>query len=411
MSATKITVTYQYLTDVWKNYDGTEQRRCLRNEPRRLISYDYIAMNTREAHWMRDVARKKQSNYDYVPMWHDIAYLSQEFIGGTTMYMQPEYMLGFHNCDMVEIFIKDDAYHATGVNAVKKVRSYVGDTIRLRNVLNRTLNPKNAYIVPLIRCSILMDQTFNYIFSNGTDITYNYEDIMYKPPFDIDPMYFEFYTDIEQYNRFKLPSMFNNRHVFVMSPQFVEDQDVKLSISKNVNRVDRNTGIFAYDLKNERAYDNFGFTVLLRNKKMINNMILFSNLVKGRYKSFYCPSWVNDFTLTSAVQAGRNYVYVDAADIYRYYGNNSRKKHIVIFTKDWDSIILEVMLITYEVVNDVRRGKLIFSSVPRRSVSLANVWMCSFFNLVRLESDDLKIDYESNIAATVNLAFVEVDDK
>lgn len=411
MPETKITVTYQYLTDIWKNYDGSEQRRCLRAEPRRLISYDYIAMSTREAHWMRDVARKKQSNYDYVPMWHDIAYLSQEFFGGNTMYMQSEYMLGFHNCDMIEVFIKDDAYHATGANAVKKVRAYIGDTIRLKNVLNRRLNPKNAFVVPLIKCSILMDQSFNYIFSNGTNIVYNYEDIMYKPSFDIDPKYFEFYTDIEQYNRFNIPTKFNGRDVLTMSPQFFDDDNLKLTISKNVNRVDQDTGIFAYDLKNDFAYDNFSFTILLRNKKMINNMILFFNLIKGRYKAFYCPSWVNDFTPISNLVGGRNFIYVDVADAYRYYGVTSRKKHIIIFSKDWDCEIVEVSAVTVETVNDERRGKLIFTAPPKKSISLDRILMISYFNLVRSDSDDLKINYESNIAASVDLSFAEVDDK
>lgn len=407
MSDTKITVTYQYLTDIWRNYDGTEQRRCLRSEPRRLISYDYIAINTKEAHWMRDVARKKQSNYDYVPMWHDISYLAQDHMGGTTLYLDDDYMLGFHNCDMIEIFIKDEAYHTFGTNAVKKVSFYSGNMVRLVTPLNRNLDRHNTYVVPLIRCSILTDQSFNYIFSNGTNVVYNYEDILYKPPFDIDSRYFNFYRDIPQYNRFNIQELYKNKHVFTMSPQFVDDDNLRLSIAKNVARVDRSTGIFAYDLKNSYAYDNFSFTILLRNKKMINNMILFFNLIKGRYKSFYCPSWVNDFTPTSDINYGS--VYIDAADVYRYYGSTSRRKHIIVFTKDWKSYIYEIANITVEGTGEDRRGKIIFISAGH--IALENILMISYFNLVRFDSDDLKINYESTEVASVDLAFAEVDDK
>lgn len=407
MSDTKITVTYQYLTDIWRNYDGTEQRRCLRSEPRRLISYDYIAINAAQAHWMRDVARKKQSNYDYVPMWHDISYLAQDHIGGTTLYLDDNYMLGFHNCDMIEIFTREDEYHRSGFNAVKEVSYYQDNIVRLRNSLNRELSRKNTYVIPLIRCSVLTDQSFNYVFSNGTNVVYNYEDILYKPPFDINPRYFNFYKDIEQYNRFNIPEKYKNKYILTMSPQFADDEDLNLSIAKNVARVDRSTGIFAYDLKNNYAYDNFRFTILLRNKKMINNMILFFNLIKGRYKSFYCPSWVNDFTPISNIEFGS--VYIDAADTYRYYGSTSRKKHVIVFTKDWKSYILEIMNITVETVNDKRIGKIIFVSASK--IELDNILMISYLNLVRFDSDDLKINYESTEVASVNLSFAEVDDK
>ena len=36
--------------------------------------------------------------------------------------------------------------------------------------------------------------------------------------------------------------------------------------------------------------------------------------------------------------------------------------------------------------------------------------MVSYFNLVRFDSDSLKLDYESNIVARVDLVMREVDD-
>ena len=136
-------------------------------------------------------------------------------------------------------------------------------------------------------------------------------------------------------------------------------------------------------------------------------MILFFNLIKGRYKSFYCPSWVNDFTPISNIEFGS--VYIDAADTYRYYGSTSRKKHVIVFTKDWKSYILEIMNITVETVNDKRIGKIIFVSASK--IELDNILMISYLNLVRFDSDDLKINYESTEVANVNLSFAEVDDK
>ena len=78
-SDTKISVKYEFKTDVWQSYDGHEQRRCLRQDPRRTVSYNYTSMNALEAQWLRAQIRKRQSTFDFIPMWHDIAYLENDF--------------------------------------------------------------------------------------------------------------------------------------------------------------------------------------------------------------------------------------------------------------------------------------------------------------------------------------------
>ena len=87
-----------------------------------------------------------------------------------------------------------------------------------------------------------------------------------------------------------------------------------------------------------------------------------------------------------------------------------RKKAIIIFTKKWESYILEIMSYTTEEILGKTYGKLILTSNVPRPISVDEVLMVSYFNLVRLDSDNLKLDYESNTAATVDLAMKEVDD-
>ena len=150
---TKISVKYEFKTDVWESYDGHEQRRCLRQIPRRIVSYDYTSMNALEAQWLRAQIRKKQSTFDFIPMWHDTAYLESDFYGGKTIYIEEDFMSGFENCDAIEIFYHDDVMNHTGANVTKKVKSYFGNTINLKTSLDATLLASNTNSLTLTTLS------------------------------------------------------------------------------------------------------------------------------------------------------------------------------------------------------------------------------------------------------------------
>ena len=108
MADTKITETFEFKTSILRAYDGHEQRIRTRQNPRHFLSYDYSAMNSGEAQWLRAQARARQTDVCHVPMWQNVAYLSTEFFGGNYLYIDPEYMCGFANCDAIEIFVTDD---------------------------------------------------------------------------------------------------------------------------------------------------------------------------------------------------------------------------------------------------------------------------------------------------------------
>ena len=65
---------------------------------------------------------------------------------------------------------------------------------------------------------------------------------------------------------------------------------------------------------------------------------------------------------------------------------------------------------TYEMINKKRYGKIILGGTFDEAIKKDDISMISFLNLVRLDSDDLQIDYESNVVATTRLVFKEVDD-
>ena len=147
-----------------------------------------------------------------------------------------------------------------------------------------------------------------------------------------------------------------------------------------------------------------------RSKRMINNMIKFFKHVKGRFKSFYTPSWVNDFEIAFDIKNKTNYINVELSEMYRYYLNNGRKKKIVIFTKGYKSYIADIMSYSYDTINDKDYGRLVLATSFPVYIRKEDVCMISFFNLVRLDSDEMTINFETVDVATVELVMKEVDD-
>ena len=410
-SDTKISVKYEFKTDVWQSYDGHEQRRCLRQDPRRTVSYDYTSMNALEAQWLRAQIRKRQSTFDFIPMWHDIAYLENDFYGGKTLYIDDDFMDGFQNCDAIEIFYHDDVMNHTGANVTKKIKSFFSNTINLKTRLDAKLLKSNAKIVPLIRCSTPETATFSYIYSNGSNVTISFEDIMYDTQLEIGTKYtYQYNFDFAGFNRYKLPANIGDKEVLMNEPQWVDDDSHTLSVSKNVVRLDNTSGIFKYDLRNSNSYDTHQTTFLLRSKRMINNMIKFFKHVKGRFKSFYCPTWVNDFEVAFDIKGKSNYINVELSEMSRYYLNNGRKKKIVVFTKDYKSYVADILSYSYDTINDKEYGRLVLATSFPVSLNKSNICMVSFLNLVRLDSDEMVLNYETNTIATVELSMKEVDD-
>lgn len=408
--ATRITESFEYNTNILTSYDGHEQRIMTRQYPRHSVSYDYDAMNKYDSQWLRGMMRIRQSDIWFVPMWQNVGYLSENFLRGKAMMVDPLYMYGFNNCDLIEVFVKDDINQDGKVNTIKEVKSYSFGRIELKKAINRVLLKENTWIMPCIRVSEQPSSTANYVFSNGTTVTLNFEDILYRPTANIPFSILNNYDYTKERNRFGLPENIEEREILTFTPQWINDDSNTVKIDKNVTKLDNVSGVFMYDLKNSKSYDTHTLDLYMMGKAMINNVIRFFKNMKGMYKSFYAPSWANDLEISDNLFAGSNYMYTKWTNMYQYYLSNKRRKKLVVFTKDWKAHIFDINYYTYEVKKDRRYGKVLLSQPIKEYIDKDNILMASFLNLVRLDSDKLQLNYESNVCANCTLTMREVDD-
>lgn len=411
MADTRITEYFEFKTDVITAYDGSEQRIKTRQIPRHSLSFDYDAMSLFQAQWLRGMSRIPQSDLWYVPLWCRPGYLREDFIvHGKALYINTDYTYNFEGCEWIEIFVQDD-YLQSGTNLVCRVDHFSDGIITLRKKIDRPLLVKNTWIFPLFKFSVKPGTSMNYVYSNGTAVTLGFEDLLLEPSIHVPYKYRnEYDINIEKFNQWNMPSDIDGVEVLLNSPQWLEDGSVRLQIDRNTNRLDAETGVFIYDMKNYSTYDVHSMDIYLCGIKKINNMIKFFNRRGGKYQSFYCPTYANDFELIFDVLPTSNTLYTKYTYLYKFYANNSRKKKLIVFTKDWHSYIYDIMAYSHEVIGGTDYGKLVLSQPVGTLLTKDNVLMISYFNRVRFDNDTLVLNYESNIVANTTLVMMEVDD-
>ena len=408
MADTQITEKLSFQTDIIQSYSGKEQRIKVRQYPRKFYTYNYDAMDKFQAQWLRAILRIPQNEIYYIPMWQDVIHLTEDYYNGSALYVEEETMYNLYGCDMIEVFKHDDLM-AGNVNVVRQVKRYSNGIIALVKRVGQNLNYKNTNIFPLKPCRVQSPFELNYVYSNGTSTSANFEEIMEKPTVNIPYNYISDYQEDEYFNRHNLPQYFNNREILTYTPQWIDDDSVSLSINKNVERLDNNTGIVQFDMLNTKSYDTHTMNLYLMSRKMINNCKRFFYKVCGRYKSFYAPTWVNDIELYGDIIRGDIY-FMSEFVFSSYYKNNTRIKNIVIFTRDMQSYIYTISRYENKTIDNKTYSKIYLTEALRESIKHDDVLMISYLNLVRLDSDDLELNYETDGCCQVTLSMKEVDD-
>ena len=403
---TKITEKFEFLTDVIKSYNGSEQRIKLRQEPRHFISYDYLATNASDAQWIRSMTRFKQNGVIHIPMWQNTTTLRDDgYKGSKAVYINKQDIFNFRYCDAVMFFYKDGVKLENEVYLIKEILA--NGTIGLKNSLEMDISKKSIKIIPLIRCAIQPIQGLNYQYSNGSIVTLNYEDILYKPIVNYPVEFLVNYDNHEFFNPYKVPLTYNGLDVLFEVPSWSGDDAVALAVEKNATKLDNSTGKFKYDLKSNLAQDLHSYNFLLLNKESINNFIKFYHKCNGRQKPFYMPSYVNDIQVTSDLLVGTNYIYVDVPTLYKYYGADTTKKKIIIFLNG-SVLFFDIVAYTYEVKDNKQVGKILLGQTIPYTITQKQLQMISYFNLCRFDSDTLQVNYETCEVASVDIPIREV---
>jgi hypothetical protein len=403
--ATQIAETLEFKTQIHKAWDATEQRMALRKYPRRSVSYDYYGMDAKQSQYLRALSYAKQNEKIEIPLWQASCRLQEAaFTDHYSIRVYSQDIWQFRGCSGVMFWHNDyvggERYF---INAL-----YGDGSIKMPELLSRDYAINNTFVHPVSYGYLKPEDDYQSFTASNTMMQLNVDllsDYSYTMlPVVLDEYHFEDWETKTPYQT-AFPATYQNIDLFPLAPSW--DADLPANFTRNANRLDNVSGVVKYDLKNVYASENKEIEYILATRSEINNFQRFFTKCKGRWKSFYAPTWLNDMTLVQDVVKGQSYMIVDWSLYWKYYSSMSRRKRIVLFLKSGAIQIVQVA--GYSTDETGEFGKVYLDSDMSKRINKNDVVMISFLCMYRFDSDSLTTEYDTTGIARVVTTFTEVN--
>ncbi|TWH48561.1 hypothetical protein [Sporomusa sp. KB1] len=400
--ADKISETIEFLTQIHKAWDGTEQRAALRARPRRSVSYDYISMQPWQSQYLRALTYSQQTQLFQIPLWHAADKINEQIYEAQAVIpISTDCIWQYRGCSHAMVWL-DDSYGGT-LYTLEQLGS--AGVLGLNKQFDREWERGVLTVAP-VAWGVLSqaDKYLNYT-SALSSMTLTVE-ILHEAQAPAFPGQYDEFHDEEVkliWGR-GLPVIYNGAELFLVPPTWSDD--INASFSRLANRLDNSTGAFLYDLRSPDPTETREIQYILKGRREINNLQRFFYRCKGRLHSFYAPTWLMDVELAVDAPAGQNYLLSKWPGYWKYFGGGQRRKTLLVFHKDLSASILNVAGYTTNETGEL--GKIYLDAPLKQALRKSDILMISYLCRYRLDNDLMTTDYETVGIAKSSLTLAEV---
>jgi len=405
MAETTIVETLEYKTQIHTAWDNTEQRAAIRTYPRRAISYDYYGMTPAQSQYLRALSYAKQNEQIEIPLWHAACKLTEDAaVSLTHVMVDPSDVWPFRGCSGLMFWHNDqeggERYFLGALNAT--------GNLKLTEQLELAYPRQTTLVCPVSYGYLKSTTDYSILTSAYLSMQLNAELLddfsSTSIPAGLNEDTFEVWGRKTPYQE-ALPSSYKGVDIFPLAPSWVDD--LSASITRNANTLDNESGIVKFDLKSEYASENRDIEYVLSSKTEINNFQRFFCRCKGRLKSFYMPTWLNDLVLAEDAPIGQTYLHVKWPLYWQYYAKTTRRKVAIFFLKSGSVKILPIG--GYATSTDGTMGKVFLDSALTEAMKASDVVLASYLCRYRFDSDKLTTEYDTTGLASAAVSFAEVN--
>jgi hypothetical protein len=403
--AITISETLEFLTQIHTAWDKTEQRMALRAYPRRSIAYDYYGMNPEQSQYLRALCYAKQNEKIELPLWHagcrlaETAHVNFSHVKIATGDMWP-----FRGVSGVEFWHND----AKGGERYFLSALYGDGSLKLTEVLERDYAVKTTNLFPVVYGYLKPEADYAIYTDSHTTMQLNVDILddysLTILPAALDEHHFEPWEEKTPYQD-AIPAAYRGIDIFPLAPSWAGD--LAAGFTRNANKLDSGVGVVKYDLKSIHSSENKEIDYVLTTRSEINNFQRFFTRCKGRWKSFYAPTWLNDLALAEDAAKGQSYILVTWPLFWKYYANMARRKLAIAFLRNGQTKILSIA--GYSTDSEGDYGKVFLDASLTEPLKRSDVFMISYLCRYRFNSDTLTTDYDTTGIASVSTAFTEVN--
>ena len=377
-----VTELLSWLTDILPSEIGVEQRRGLRDLPRRAFEFPILASGRDRA--LLDLALFGWGARIWaLPIWHDVQWLPGVVQGSTEVLCETAHR-DFSDGGLA-LLLGDGAAEYE----VLEVLTVESDRLQLRSAVASDW-PTTVRLYP-VRSARLTDQPRMRRVSDNTvraGISFQVED----------------YTGWD--HTYTLPD-YRGWPVLEMRP--AETGDLTLSYTRLLQVLDN-------DISAPYVEDtaDLGFTVqahrwLMEGAEERSQFRGYCYTQSGRQKAVWLPSWMDDLTLAAPFAAGGTSLDVEHVQYGRFAGAKMGRRDLRIELRDGS---IWYRRVTGSLELDSETERLGLETFIDQAFDPADVWRISWMALMRLDSDQVEIKHTTDIdgAASAQLLYRGVRD-
>lgn len=270
--------SFEFLTLVNRKETGSEQRRSLRIQPRRVLSFNVELLKSKYSQIFKNLMWGWQNRAYSVPVWTDISYTTTANAIGSKVINLATSNKSFRVGDsailysdplVYEVFEIESMTATTLVSKTELVRAWPAVTQVLPIIIGHlreqqpVVRPIGDYLTANLRFVTSADNTWSYLPDTAANVVYDGLEVI---------------TD---------------------QPNWVRGLDEVYNYQ--FDTLDNQTGPIQWIAKELYSGNNRNYSWLLRDKIQIVAMRSFLRRTMGRFKTFWVPSWSHDFDLLTPI--------------------------------------------------------------------------------------------------------------
>tara|TARA_R110002167_G_C12707228_1_gene655163 strand:- start:53695 stop:55425 length:1731 start_codon:yes stop_codon:yes gene_type:complete len=359
----------QFLTDVIKHADGSEQRVSLRKNPRQLFEWD-VRLDDGEFEKSRldTLLFDWQSRTWGVPMWHEATQVSVAItLGDLTINVASTADADYRVDGLVMMYTDSTTFD------VQTIDSFTATTITLKNA---TLNsfPVGATVAPLRTGNMKKNVSGSRFRSADQSTRVQFRII------DNDSNL----ADTTGWSTHNSKVMLDTCNVMVGAT--ISDQYVRELIL-----VDNKTGVTYQDGVWEKNKHGFSLTLSVKTKADLWDVRQLMHALRGRQVSFYVPTYNQDLLPTEDLQSASQDLVMQNIGYTQFVRGRQPKNRIWVRTTA--GVIYDREITSFVETSDTIET-LTMGSTWGADITLAEIDRISYLEEVRYNSDEITIRHE-----------------
>lgn len=380
-----LTLSYSFKTDMVETRSGKEQRRALRQTPRKTLEF---TGNPRGAtlREFEQVMASWQNNVVIMPEYPRYAELASEMAIGANEITLTETAPDWVVEDALVVLSYDGRYDTRNVQEVD------GTTVVFTGVGYEAW-PVGTKIHPGLSCRFSESVTGSLLTNTVSSI---------RATFDVTPV------SEPSVSVPAAPETFNGRELVMVKPNWGSVPTVDFKAIRDIVDFDRGkTEVFTPVAFQSRVMT---FTYLGRDFDTAEKALQFFCRMLGQAREFYMPTWEQDIIIKGTTASGSTHIRVSGTSFATAYGDSTVYKALTVFL--WDGTIYHRVVDDIYAVDDLIGQDSIISVTEAfpELLDSDNVRMISWLPVWRHASDTLTVEWKTNSVAQYQMAMKMLED-